>query len=675
MSEEERSTAGARPAAGPVSRSWRPLAEPPRLPAAVAFAVTLAISAFTVWLRSLADPLLGDRFPFLAFFWAILFAGWLGGWGPAMVATLALAGAARWLWMVPTGSLLPLSSTNLTALALFVLTGMFISLLSESWRRTIAARDAARAELEARAARERHGGERLRLALESTPAGMFLVDEAGRIVFGNDAVQQLLGYSAAELVGMPVEALVPPAMRDRHPEYRRRFAAEARRRPMGSGRDLYALRKDGSEVPVEIGLSPFEASGERFVIAAVTDVSLRRRALELERQAARESERANQSKDDFLSVLSHELRTPLNATLGWASLLADGRLDEESKRQAADAIVRNARAEARLVDSLLDLSRIMAGKLQVDLAPMDAAKVVRAAAENLRPEAQAKGVQFEVSVPATPVEIVGDEARVQQIVWNLASNAIKYTTSGGHVRVSLAASADRATIEVRDTGRGIGADFLPRVFDRFAQESRGDSRTRVGLGLGLAITQELALLHGGEVRAASPGENQGSVFTVELPIGHRPTTALRRTPPTTPPPPTRGAVAGLDVLVVEDDGDARALIARTLATHGARVRTAPSAAAAYAEFLQRRPQVLLADLRMPEEDGFMLLARLRALPPEPGELRWAAAALTAEAGDGVRRAALEAGFDAYLAKPASPAALVRLVAELAGRRAATGDSA
>jgi PAS domain S-box-containing protein len=654
------------------ARSRPPFPRPPKLSLAAGLLAALALTAFSAWTRLLLDPILGDRFPFLTFFWTIMLAAWLGGWLAGVLATLAAAAFSTYYWLPPLG-VFAVDRAGGSALALFVLTGVIISLLNESWRRSATERDALSEALERRVAHERLGAERMRLALEASPAAMLLVDSQGRVVFCNDAAQRLFGYPARELTGLEVEALVPAPLRGRHLGHRRNFSEERAARPMGSGLDLLAVRKDGSQVAVEIGLSPLELEGERLVIAAVTDVSHQRAALQVQTDAATELQQANRLKDDFLSVLSHELRTPLNATMGWASLLAGGLLDATAQREAAEAILRSARAEARLVDSLLDLSRIMAGKLQVDPQPTDLARVVRTAVETLRPEVEVKGLDLHLHLPPAPIALEADEARLQQIVWNLVSNAVKFTPRGGRIDVAAAAVGGRARVEVRDTGRGIRAEFLPHLFERFAQEIRDGSRARAGLGLGLAITQELARAHGGEVRAASPGENQGSVFTLELPLrpaGERERPGAHAKP--TPPPAAR-SIAGVDVLVVDDDADSLAVVARALAAHGAVVRTATAAPAAYQLFLERRPRVVVADLRMPEEDGFSLISRLRSLAAERGQPPVAVAALTAEAGEAVRRATAEAGFDGYLAKPASAAALVRLVADLCRAEATSGE--
>jgi CheY-like chemotaxis protein len=412
-------------------------------------------------------------------------------------------------------------------------------------------------------------------------------------------------------------------------------------------------------VPVEIGLSPIETSDGSLVLAAVTDISARKLAEAAEAAAREDAERANRIKDEFLSVLSHELRTPLNATLGWASLLATGDLDLETSRRAIEAIERNARAEARLVDALLDLSRVMAGKLELERARMDLAELVRVAGESLRPEAESKGIALTVvGPPVGTLPVVGDWNRLQQVIWNLLSNALKFTPRGGHVELSVERAGERAQIEVSDDGKGIRAEFLTRVFDRFSQETTAGG-VRVGLGLGLAIVKELAQAHGGTVGAHSDGEGCGSRFTVSLPLAPALHAELSVRAGVEPVP----SLGGLDLLVVEDDADALEVFARLLRARGADVRTATTAAEALHLVRGRRPHLVVTDLRMPRVDGYALLGMMRLLGGTPIP----AVAVSAEAGEAERARALAAGFVAHVGKPVEPAELVRVVAAHARR--------
>jgi PAS domain S-box-containing protein len=499
--------------------------------------------------------------------------------------------------------------------------------------------------------------ERFRLAVEAAPAAMVLVDQRGTIVLTNALTEQVLGYTRDEMVGQSVERLVPLRSRRPHASLRAGFFSEAHARPMGAGRDLYALRKDGSEVPVEIGLSPIETSDGRFVLAAVTDISARKRV-------EAEVERASRLKDEFLAVLSHELRTPLNAVVGYAHLLASGALRPERARHAVEAIQRNALAQARLVESLLDLSRVLAGKLELDLAPLDLAKVLDAAIDVIRPEADAKRIVVDPGPLSDAIAMVGDANRLQQVFWNLLSNAVKFTPECGRIQIRVTRDDAHVHIQVTDTGQGMPPEFLPYVFDRFRQEDTRRGKSPSGLGLGLAVAREMVQAHAGTVVAHSDGEGQGSTFTVTL--------------PTTLQEPSRGqltaddaesaevsSLAGLDVLVVDDDGDVRELFSFLLESRGATVRAASSANEALEAAHRKRPDVILADVRMPDEDGYSLIRKLRAQERQRQLAPVPAVAVTAYASAADKEKAIAAGYDWHVAKPIDPSALTRLIARLA----------
>ena len=375
----------------------------------------------------------------------------------------------------------------------------------------------------------KHAEETLRLAIEAAPAAMVMVDANGTIVMVNALTEQILGYSRHELVGRSVEMLVPFRFLGRHAGDRTAFFADPQQRPMGAGRELYAARKDGSEVPVEIGLSPIQTATGTFVLAAVTDIS-ERKAIEQQRaelltreQAARiDVERASRLKDEFLAVLSHELRTPLNAILGYANLLSTGGLAPDRAAHALNAIQRNAQAQARLISSLLDLSRILAGKLELDVDDFDISRVIDAAVDVIRPDADAKSVRIDIEKPAATVRLRGDSGRLQQVFWNLLSNAVKFTDRGGHVAVAVDKQDDHVRVIVSDNGHGIRPELLPHVFDRFRQGERHGKGSTAGLGLGLAVVREMVEAHHGSVVAHSAGEGLGSTFTVTLPLlAHR----------------------------------------------------------------------------------------------------------------------------------------------------------
>ncbi|MBI2188735.1 MAG: PAS domain S-box protein [Acidobacteria bacterium] len=391
----------------------------------------------------------------------------------------------------------------------------------------------------------------------------------------------------------------------------------------------------------------------------------RARLLIREEAARAEIERASRLKDEFLAVLSHELRTPLNAVLGYAHLLSAGTLSAERTTHAVAAIQRSAQAQARMVDALLDLSRIMAGKLELDLERLDIADVLHAALDAVRPEADAKGITIEIETPQETIALVGDAGRLQEVFWNLLSNAIKFTPRGGSVVVSLQQRDDHVAVQFADTGQGIGPEFLPYVFDRFKQGDSRSGRPIGGLGLGLALVREMVHAHGGIVMAESPGEDRGATFTVTLPLS----TAATRLPPQPLTAADHGSVdrlPGLTVLVVDDEAEARDLLAILLESRGASVRTAGSAAEALAAIRERRPDVLLADLRMPGEDGYALIRTVRARERDERAVRLPAIAVTADAGAANRDRAIASGYDGHVAKPVDLGALMRAIVTVTG---------
>jgi PAS domain S-box-containing protein len=399
-------------------------------------------------------------------------------------------------------------------------------------------------------------------------------------------------------------------------------------------------------------------------------------SLEAEQAARGEAERASRMKDEFLATLSHELRTPLNAILGWTRII---RLKSDLPAdlvQGVDVIERNARAQATIIQDLLDMSAIVSGKVRLNMQPMDLETVAQAAVDTVTPAAEAKQIQL-ACVVQTPGDtlVAGDSSRLQQVLWNLLSNAVKFTPREGRVDVNVRRDASSVELHVTDSGAGIAPEFLPHVFDRFRQGDASTTRRHGGLGLGLSIVKQLVELHGGTVRAASPGVNRGSTFTVSLPVAAlRPETGSEaQRAQAAPPQPADGAapeyaeVAGVRVLVVDDDLDSREMVRRLLEDRRAQVWTAGSAQEALKALLERRFDVLISDIGMPGEDGHALMQRVRALDPAAGG-DVPALALTAYARPEDRAHALRSGFQLHAVKPVEPAALFALVAGLAARR-------
>jgi signal transduction histidine kinase/ActR/RegA family two-component response regulator len=416
-----------------------------------------------------------------------------------------------------------------------------------------------------------------------------------------------------------------------------------------------------------------------------------------ERTARQEAEAANQAKDIFLATLSHELRTPLNAILGWASILNTGEeVDPEELKEGLEVIERNAKAQARLIEDVLDVSRIVSGKLNLEMRRCDLKKVIYAAGEAVHPAAEAKAIELEMDLDPQIGLVWCDATRMRQVVWNLLANAIKFTPQGGTVRVRLGRHGEKAVIEVRDSGQGIPPDFLPHVFERFRQGEGGTKRKFGGLGLGLSIVKHIIEGHGGTIAAASEGKGRGSSFAVELLIRTPPPPDPRAAATTTAAPdadtagesvplptpaeeasakqderptgdrPAGRALGGLRVLVVDDEADVRRLLFKALRGAGAKVTVASSAQEALALLGRERSDVLVSDIAMPERDGYELIEAIRAAGYPPQMLP--AIALTAFAQENDRRRALRTGFQVHIAKPIDPDRLIAAVAALAGRR-------
>ena len=514
--------------------------------------------------------------------------------------------------------------------------------------------------------------ERFRLVVEAAPNAMIMTDEQGRIVLANSQAEALFGYTRAELAGMSVEMLVPERLRADHPQSRARFFADPATRAMGAGRDLHALHKDGTEIPVEIGLNPLRTPDGVFVLSAVIDITERKRAeSERERLAAREraalaeAREASRAKDEFLTVLSHELRTPLNAILGWSSMLRSGTVGADEIPRAIETIERNARHQTRIVSDILDVSRIIRGRFHLEIARCDPAAIIDTVMNSLRPAARAKRLTLR-SALAPVAEILADPGRLEQIVWNLVSNAIKFTPKGGTVDVELKDLESHLQLVVQDSGQGIPLEFLPHVFDRFTQADSSSTRVQGGLGLGLAIVRHLVELHGGTITAHSGGLDQGARFSVMIPLAPPDDTMRAENA-------VAGATAalelrpvpldGLKIMVVDDEPDTLDLLQTSLSCFGATVVAANGVEDAIAHLSSFHPDVVLSDIAMPEQDGFDLLRWLKQTP-EVRSGRLPVIALTAYAGASDRQAILEAGFRRHVPKPIEPLRLATIISDV-----------
>jgi PAS domain S-box-containing protein len=532
--------------------------------------------------------------------------------------------------------------------------------------------------------RLRQSEERFRLLVEGVPDyAIFSLDVNGNVATWNAGAQRIKGYKAEEIIGQHFRKFYPPeAIESGWPDHELRVAT-AEGRFIDEG---WRVRKDGSRFWASVTITALrDDSGRLRGFAKLTrDLTERKRTealeasgaereamLEAERNARMLAQRSVRMKDEFLATLSHELRTPLNAILGWAQLLRASATAEPAEYQRGmEVIERNARAQVRLIDDLLDLSRIMSGRFRLDVQQVALLDIVRGALDSIEPSAQAKGVRLESVLDPKSVIVAGDPARLQQVFWNLLSNAVKFTPKGGRIQVLLQRVNSHIEFSVSDTGIGIPASFLPHVFERFSQKDSSTQREFGGLGLGLAISKQLVDLHGGRIQAKSPGEGQGATFVVTLPLvilGKE-----KRETPRVHPTAAEGAEAvpmprldGIHALVVDDEKDALELIRRVLESQGAATTGVRSAEEALRWLESHLPDVIISDIGMAGTDGYQFMRRLRA--SEPKGRRLPALALTAFARPDDRKHAILAGFQAHLAKPFDLAELGIVVAGLVAR--------
>jgi PAS domain S-box-containing protein len=506
--------------------------------------------------------------------------------------------------------------------------------------------------------------------VESSEDAIISTDLQGNIKSWNRGAERIYGYTAAETIGKPVTMLLPPDRWNEEP----RILELIR---MGDRIDHYETirrRKDGTDIDISLTVSPILNHLGDVIGASKTsrDITWRKRAeeereqlLASERDSRSEAEEANRLKDEFLATISHELRSPLNAILGWARLLREPDMRWDQMERALETIERNAQAQARLIEDLLDVSRIVSGKLSIQMRPVTLNSTVQGAVADLRLAAETKGIDLRLTEDEE-IKLIGDADRLQQVVWNLLSNAIKFTPEGGRVEVGLKRVGERAELWVRDTGRGISPEFLPHVFDRFRQATRADARSRAGLGLGLAIVRHIVEAHGGNVTAESAGVGLGATFVCILPlvgVEQEVVPAIERQLAQLKVKAT-SSLRGIKVLVVDDDEDAREMLEAALNSYGAEVITAAGALKALDTLASEKIDVLVSDINMPEVDGYELIRRVRAMKPEQGG-RIPAVALTAYARAEDRMRALKSGYQTHMPKPVEPAELEVVVATLA----------
>ena len=511
--------------------------------------------------------------------------------------------------------------------------------------------------------------------IDSADDAIISKDLDGVIQSCNAAAERLFGYTADELVGRPVRILIPPERQSEEDE----ILARLRRGERIEHFQTVRTTKDGRRLELSLTVSPVRDESGRVIGASkiARDITSVKQAEAERLRLLQESAEASRLKDEFLASLSHELRTPLNAILGYARMLRTGMIAPDKKEKAIDTIERNATSLTQIVEDVLDISRIVSGKIRLNVQAVDFPDIVRSAIDAVAPAAEAKGVRIETVLDPRATPISGDPERLQQVLWNLLSNAVKFTSRGGKAQVRLERVNSHVEVTVSDTGIGIPAEFLPHVFERFRQADAGTARERGGLGLGLSIARQLIEMHGGTIEASSSGIDQGATFRVKIPL-----MIVHPAPGNVPPVHPRsdgvarkvaiGDLRGVHVLAVDDEPDALSLVSEVLEAAGARVTRAGSAGAALARLDVEVPDVIVADLGMPTLDGFGFIDRVRR-HSNPRIREVPAAALTAYARSEDRVKALRAGFQIHLAKPIDPAELVTTIAALAKRFAAKTD--
>jgi PAS domain S-box-containing protein len=530
----------------------------------------------------------------------------------------------------------------------------------------------------------------LETTLESIGDGVIATDVRGQVVFMNPIAEHLTGWRGADVHGRPcTEVFNIVNEHTRRPVENPVTRVLAEGTVVGLANHTLLIAADGTERPIDDSGAPIRNDDGRIVgvVLVFRDVTDRRRAeverhaaaaererlLDAERIARTEAERASRVKDEFVAMVSHELRTPLNAILGWTQLMMRSRHDPAVVERGLDVVARNTRLQAQLISDLLDISRIVSGKLRLDVQSVALDSVVTDAIEAVQPEAAAKGVDIRRTLGDGVGQVAGDPGRLQQVVWNLLSNAIKFTPSGGHIGVTLRRVDSHAEITVADTGAGINAEFLPHIFDRFHQADRSITRRFGGLGLGLSIVKHLVELHGGTAHVDSGGEGKGATFTIKLPTsnvvdapeGAMPSANVNEAVQDLP-------LDGIRVLLVEDEADTREFVTRLLETHRARVLSAASAAEALSLFAAEVPDIVVSDIGLPGVDGYDLMEEIRRKSVADGG-GVPAIALTAYARSEDRTRALLAGYQAHLAKPVEPSELVATVASFVELIAAQGE--
>ncbi|MBD2536509.1 PAS domain S-box protein [Nostoc flagelliforme FACHB-838] len=651
------------------------------------------------------------------FLGAVMVSSWYGGFNPGLLATFLSAIVCAYFLLPPFYSL-AVAGFSVIGLVQFVLVAVLISSLNSALRqaRSQAQKNARAAQQNYESLRQiqdtlRQSEERYRLLIEGvTNYAIFMLDRNGNFTSWNIGAERILGYQEAEIIGQPFERIFSPEAIERGQPQQVLTKAVTE---SFSKENRWHLRKDGTFFWAHCVITPLrdENGNLRGFSKIMQDITERKQVEEekeqllLREQAARAvseaaqsaAEAANRSKDEFLAIVSHELRSPMTAIIGWAGMLQTGALDEAKVTLALEIIERNANLQMQLIEDLLDISRIVRGELSLSIDLIDLVKVITAAIEVVQSLADTKNIQIETILDTSIEKISGDSDRLQQVVLNLLTNAIKFTPNDGRIKVRLLKEVGNrewgvgsgeefsqpsipnyVQIQVSDTGQGISADFLPHVFERFCQADSSHTRSNKGLGLGLAIARHVVELHGGTIQAQSQGIGQGATFTVKLPIleesrgaeeqGSRGTRENNlHFSPQSPVPSTQSSIpnplTNLRVLVVDDEADVRQWITAVLEECGAKVSTFSSTGQVLEALEELHPDVLISDIGMPGEDGYALMRKIRKIEAERGG-RIPAVALTGYARVEDYKEALAAGFQLHIAKPVRAAELIAVVASL-----------
>jgi PAS domain S-box-containing protein len=646
---------------------------------AAGYTLAIVFTGLALWSRSWFQPYIGNNVPFSTFFAAVALTAWFGGYGPCLLAVV-LGTLASWFFVLePVNTFNMPAHHQLMGLGVFALTGLIIALFSGRMRQALDAMYLAKLESEGRAIDAQRSQQILDTLLENVPEGITMAGGPPefRIVAQSQFARSAIGSAADEVVGMPAgehaskTGLATPdgvaPRKEQVPLYR------ATRYGESVYNEAWVMRRpDGAPLHILVNSVPVR-DVDGTIIGAIgcwRDVTNEKRAeeerqrlLESERAARLEAERNARVKDEFLATLSHELRTPLNAIVGWMHILKARPPTEDVLRQATAAIERNSRAQMQLIEDLLDMSRIVSGKFRLEVQTLDLVPLIRATLESVQPAAEAKGIRLQAVLDPDAGPIKGDPNRMQQVVWNLVSNAVKFTPRDGRIQIHLERVNSHVELTVSDTGIGIKPEFLPHVFERFRQADGSTSRSQGGLGLGLAIVKQLVEHHGGSVAVNSRGEGLGTSFVVKLPVaigGQRTEELIIGS----------GLAAigeinleGMLILTVDDDPDACAVLQSILEERSARVEIATSAAEALEKLRHIEPDLIISDIGMPERDGYAFVSDLR----ESGNPRWReipVVALTAFARPEDRIRALQSGYNMHVTKPVNPLELLTVIARV-----------